>query len=209
MGSKPTYLIRNENIQSGATPCSQCCTLSLLCRPLLLLQWVFSYVRFFFLSLSSNGFASFWMECGSSCLLLISDILISVLLLVLVHLLFVVHQRLAPFCPTFHVLLSIQLDLQALLNASRLPKVGLLFCSLPGGATIMSTTNTPSHSRSHNTSFVILFSMYDPDVSHRTLFPFLTIFETDLSAMWTFATWKVIFLRCVPSDVDLINVFSP
>ena len=45
---------------------------------------------------------------------------------------------------------------------------------IPGGATIMSTTYTPSLSRSQSMPFVILFSMYDPDVSNTTLFPFLT-----------------------------------
>ena len=37
-------------------------------------------------------------------------------------------------------------------------------------ATIMSTTYTPSRSRSHSMSFVILFSICDPDVSNTTLF---------------------------------------
>ena len=91
----------------------------------------------------------------------------------------------------------------------RLSKVDLLFCSLPDGATIMSTTNTPSLSRSQNRSLVTLFSMYDPEVSNTTLFPCLTIFVTDPSAPLTFATRNVIFLSCVPSDVDMSNVFSP
>ena len=58
-------------------------------------------------------------------------------------------------------------------------------------------------------SFVILFSMYDPDVSNTALFPFLTIFETDPNALLTFATWKVTFSNCPPSAVDRIGVFSP
>ena len=89
-----------------------------------------------------------------------------------------------------------------------LPNVDILFCSLSDGATIMSTTNTPFLSRSQNKSLVIFFSMYDPEVSNTTLFPCLTIFVTDPSAPLTFATRNVIYLSCVPSDVDMSYVFS-
>ena len=52
-------------------------------------------------------------------------------------------------------------------------------------------------------SFVSLSSVYDPDVTNTTLFPFLIIFETDPNALLTFATWNVTFHSCAPSDVDL------
>ena len=50
-------------------------------------------------------------------------------------------------------------------------------------------------------SFVILFSMYDPDASNTTLFAFLTIFA--------FPTWKVTFLNCAASAVDMMSYFAP
>ena len=76
---------------------------------------------------------------------------------------------------------------------------------LPGGATIMSTTYTPSLPRSHSMCFVILFSMYDLDVSNTTLCPLLTIFP---SALLKIATWKVTVLNYATSAVDMISVFS-
>ena len=59
-------------------------------------------------------------------------------------------------------------------------------------------------------SFVIVFSMCDPDVSNTTQFPCLSIFETDPKCvMFTLATWNVTFLSCDSSAVDMISVFSP
>ena len=110
---------------------------------------------------------------------------------VLIHLLVIFHRVQPLLCPTFHVLLLSHLDLQAP-PMPRLPKDGSLFCSLlaGAGATIMSTKCTPSLSRDHSMSFVILFSMYASDVSN-------TIFHSSPSTRLiqalslTVATWKV------------------
>ena len=116
-------------------------------------------------------------------------------------------SRAALLSPAFHVPLLVHLHLQALLHA---PHPNKRFTLL----TIMSTTKTPSLSRSHITSLVILFSMYDPDASNTTLVPFPTMFETAIphhlrDALLAFATWKVTFLNSAPSDVDTSSVFSP
>ena len=66
--------------------------------------------------------------------------------------------------------------------------------SRPAGATIMSTTCTPSPSRSRS-MFFVLFSMYNPGASNTTRFPFLIMFETDPSALLTLATWNFTFSK--------------
>ena len=65
------------------------------------------------------------------------------------------------------------------------------------------------HENRHIREKTLFYVSYDPNASTTTLFPFLTVFDTEPSTLLTFATWNVTFLNCAPSDVDMSNVFSP
>ena len=180
-------------------------------------DWITAYSSV--LSLSGNGCTSFWMECGSRCgthctrllvllfLLLISNLLVVNLLLVLIHLLVIIHR----VQPSSHIPCS---------SVGSFGLTSTATCTASQNAAYLSALFLgvlPSCPRRTLHPFLgvtvrfssTFFSLYDPDVSNTTLFPFLATIKTDPSALLTLATWKVNFPNCAPSANDMISVFSP
>ena len=115
-------------------------------------------------------------------------------------------SRAASLCPTLHCPLVIHVAIQAPQHVPPFKKRFTL--SLPAGTTIMSTTYTPSLSRSHSLS---TSCSQCTNVLRATplCFHSLATFLTDPSALLTLVTWNVPFLSCAPAAVDMISVFSP
>ena len=192
-----------------------CLLLCALFRPLLLMQWLHQLRNGMWVTLCSStshllgksGLAiarAFW--CFSSCSSSPSSSLPAFLLSS-----YPSSRRLPscapPLCPSFHCPFGDSFGHTGPTTCPAFWKTvcsSVLFLLAPPSCPRPCTRPFPRRQRM---SFVLLFSMYDPDASNTTLSPFLTIVETGPSALSTSATWNVTFRSCDPSAVDMISVF--